>query len=228
MTAQIEDRFLHRKKRYSLVAITDSIGFDPREYGLIPEARCTACWRGYFCEYKVAQEGLFLQNLFINTKDEIYPPVNGVPVSEMEYHECTVISFKDGKQIQRKEMSENNMGHREYKDVNIPMAYTGKILLGDEFLRKYYIHMGFQRSWAYKELVEFEFDNGKLVKKTDHSDTAQKLREILDSSGVNPAHPEGENIPKFVSDSFSLDYAVKAWWLEKDAAILDLIKKTGL
>ena len=49
MTAQIEDRFLHRKKRYSpLVAITDSIGFDPREYGLIPEARCTACWRGYF------------------------------------------------------------------------------------------------------------------------------------------------------------------------------------
>ncbi len=54
--------------------------------------------------------------------------------------------------------------------------------------------MGFQRSWAYKELVEFEFDNGKLVKKTDHSDTAQKLREILDSSGVNPAHPEGENI----------------------------------
>ncbi len=35
MTAQIEDRFLHRKKRFSLVAITDSIGFDPREYGLI-------------------------------------------------------------------------------------------------------------------------------------------------------------------------------------------------
>ena len=36
----------------------------------------------------------------------------------------------------------------------------------------------------------------------------------------------GENITKFVFDSFSLDYAVKAWWLERDMRILERIKKT--
>lgn len=228
MTAQIEDRFIHRKIRYSLVALTNPIGFDPKEYGLIPKARSSACWCGYFCEYNITKEGLFLQNLYVNTKDQIYPPINGVNVSEKEYHECIAISFKDGKQIQTKSMTENHMGHREYKNVDLPIAYTGKILLGNEFLKKYYVHMGYQRSWAYQELIEFEFDHGKLIKKTDHSDTAAKLRELIDSNGINPAYPEGENITKFVFDSFSLDHAVKAWWLERDMRILDRIKKTDL
>ena len=30
----------------------------------------------------------------------------------------------------------------------------------------------------------------------------------------NEKMENGDNIPKFVEDSFSLDYADKAWWLE--------------
>ncbi len=228
MTAQIEDCYKHRRKRYSLVAISDEMTFDPRAYGVIPKGRCTACWRGYWCEYNVTAKGLFLQNLYINSEDEKYPPINGVNVSEIEYRDCISLSFKDGKVVQTPTKIEKHMGHREYKNLNIPVKYTGKVLLGNGFLREYYIHMGFQRSWAYTELIEFEFKDGKLINKTDHSDTAAKLREILDSSDVDPAHPDGGNIPQFVEDSFSLDYSVKAWWMDKETRLLDLTKKLGI
>lgn len=228
MTAQVEDCYKHRRKRYSLVAILGDIGFDPKDYGVIPVGRCTACWRGYWCEYNVTSKGLFLQNLYINTEDNKYPPIKGVNVSDIEYDDCISLSFKDGEVIKTPSKTEKHMGHREYKNLNIPIRFTGKVLLGSDFIRDYYIHMGFQRSWAYKELIEFEFKDGKLINRTDHSSTAAKLREILDASDVDPAHPDGGNIPQFVEDSFSLDYATKAWWLDREADLLDLTKKLGI
>lgn len=228
MTAQVEDCYKHRRKRYSLVAITDEMKFDPKEYGIVPMYRCTACWRGYWCEYNVTAKGLFLQNLYINSEDGEYPPINGVNVSEMEYRDCMSVSIKDGKIVQTPSKTPAHMGHREYKNLNIPMKYTGKVLLGNGFLREYYIHMGFQRSWAYTELIEFEFKDGKLINKSDHSEIAAKLRGILDASKVDRSHPEGGNIPLFVEDSFSLDYSVKAWWMNKETELLELAKKLGL
>lgn len=107
------------------------------------------------------------------------------------------------------------MGHREYKNINIPIDFTGKILLGNNFLSKYYIHMGFQRAYAYKELKEFVFEQGTLVETIDHSKMAKKIRQELEATCDDLSHPDGGNILKFVEDSFSTDYAVKAWWLDE-------------
>ena len=191
MTAQIGDIYKYQKKEFTIVALSSAMLFDPKNYGMEPHARSTACWRGYWCEYAIEDDELLLKDLYLFNSDGKYPPLNGVEVS-MKSH----------------------FGHRVYKDVNMPIPYTGKILLGDGFMQEYYIHMGFQRGWAYKKLIELVFEEGILLVCNDLSHIAKAQREAMAKGNINPRRPGGDNILKFVEDSFSLDYADKAWWME--------------
>lgn len=211
MTAQIGDIYKHKNKEYSIVAMSEPINFKPQDYGLNPQSCCTACWNGYWCEYHIDNDMLLLKNLFMYNSEGDYPLLNGVGVIEQTYHEAT--SYESGAKKPKKVMIEDNMGHREYRNVNLSIEYTGKILVGDGFIRDYYIHMGYQRAWAYKELVEFIFEDGSLTETIDHSDVAEKIRCELKSDDKNIRY-ERKNIPLFIEKSFSLDMKDKAWWIE--------------
>lgn len=76
--SSILDEFKFAISNYALVAISNPIQFLPENYGITPEGRCTACYKGYWCEYKIYDDEIFLQNLYINSKDDIYPEINGV------------------------------------------------------------------------------------------------------------------------------------------------------
>lgn len=73
--------------------------------------------------------------------------------------------------------------------------------------------MGYQRAWAYKELLEFVFENGKLIETIDHSNMAEKLRCEL-KTGRLSFNEERKNIPFYIESSFSLDMKDKAWWIK--------------
>ena len=112
------------------------------------------------------------------------------------------------------------MSHRVYSDLNMKVEYHGKILVGDEFIRDYYVHMGYQRAHAYKVLKEFVFQNGNLTDVIDHSEMAAKLREMEDAKNKKPSLKEKlfgkseKSIHEFVETSFSLDYKDKCWWMD--------------
>ena len=208
MTAQISDIYKHKRNKYNLVALSDPIGFEPKDYGLDPQASCTACRRGYWCEYDIREDGLYLDKLFLHNGEGNYPDFNGVSAISPEYEELEYIEGSSNKRGRRK--FPKNMGHWTYDNANLLIPYTGKILLGDKFLREYYIHMGYQQAFAYEILLEFVFENGKLIESIDHSDKVKKMRESMDLDELI-----GRNdVTKFVNDSFSLDYKTKAWWLE--------------
>lgn len=78
MTAQIGDKFTFENGNYELVAISTPIKFNPEDYGITPEWRSTACYRGYWCEYKISNDEIILENLYINSKDGVYPEINRV------------------------------------------------------------------------------------------------------------------------------------------------------
>ena len=207
MTAQISDIYKHKRKEYNLVAMSEPMCFKPEDYGLKPESCITCCWRGYWCEFDITDEGLILDKLYTYNSEDYYPDLKGVSVSPIEYEDFKVYT-KDG------EMTKGfpkYMGHRLYENLNLSIPYTGKLLLGDKFLDEYYIHMGFQRPFAYEVLVEFVLENGKLIETIDHSDMAKEMRETMDLE----KHVDRKNVIKFINDSFSLDYKTKAWWLEE-------------
>lgn len=104
------------------------------------------------------------------------------------------------------------MSHYVYEHLNLTYAYIGKILIGKDFIRSYYIHMGFHRPWAYKDLLELLFENGKLVKTVDHSAIAEIMRADIQN---NPEEFDKKlHNENFVEESFSLDYSQKAWWID--------------
>lgn len=211
MTAQIGDIYKYQKKEYTIVALSSAMLFDPKNFGLEPHASSTACWRGYWCEYAIDNDELLLKDLYLFNSEDNYPPFNGVEVSPQEFKEydCYVGKGEKPKKVTRPV----HFGHRLYKDVNLQIPYTGRILLGDGFMREYYIHMGFQRGWAYKKLIELVFEEGVLLECNDLSHIAKAQREAIKAKGENPRYPDDGNIPKFVDESFSLDYADKAWWI---------------
>lgn len=194
MTAQIGDSFWFKNHEYSIVAMSEPLCFRPQDYGIIPIGVSTDCRAGFWCEYEISDVGIILENFYVHAKEDYYPAVNGVTPFE-----------EDDGQFQY-------MGYHLYKGVHIKMPYTGKIVAGKDFLRDYYIHMGYQRAWAYRELKEFVFEEGALTDVIDHSRKAEELREqiVKDPDYWIKLHKD----PTFIESCFDLSMEKKAWWIQ--------------
>lgn len=193
MTAQIGDGFIFENSDYSLIAKTGSFSFSPIEYGIIPESACTACWRGFWCVYKVSDKCITVDKLYVNSSDNKYPEINGVFPSKIDGDYLTY------------------MGHKLYDGLNIKLPYTGCLLVGKNFMYEYYIHMGYQKPWAYKRLYELKFENGFLIEKKDQSDVAKNIRKQLKKEDKT-----GERSSIFsrnYNNIFKDSDKNKPWWL---------------
>lgn len=192
MTAQIADHFSYKGEGYSIVAMKGEIKFNPKKYGFHPESPSSACWRGYWCEFLVTDDSLVLDKLHIFQREHDYPEFNGV----------------------RAELNQEGWDRMPvYNDLNFKINYTGSIVLGKGFLDKYYIHMGYQRAWAYETVIELVFEKGKVVNRIDHSDFVAKIREGIEEDPAGFWKKIDPDVGTFVDESFSLDARIKAWWI---------------
>ncbi len=160
MTAQITDIYYYKTRQYNIVAMSDKPDFHPRNLGLDVSCNNTACWRGYWCEYEISEDIIFLEKLFVNTVDGKYPDINGIRVNKK---------------------SDEYRGHRAYEGLSMAINYTGKILLGDERILEYGINAGHPSPWEYKILKEFVFEKSKLTKINDYSSIAKDIRETAEN-----------------------------------------------
>lgn len=189
MTSQIPDRIVMDDNPLSIVAYSHWIPFNPKDCGMYTLPLSSACWRGHWCVYKIQDGSLYLDQLTIKTMNDKYPVLNGVSAEDYGYEAV-------------------------YEKLGLPVSYSGKILGGADFITDYYIHMGFQRPYAYRKLIEFTFEDGKLVSTADHSDIAEKIRKEIEQNLRSRIY-EAEHAADFIHDSFSLDYETKCWWLEE-------------
>ena len=111
----------------------------------------TACYRGYYCIYKIVRNGLYLDQLCIKDGHNKYPLINGIEAGP-----------------------DNNDG-RVYEKIDLPILYTGVLRIGADFKSEYYIHMGFQKPSAYGIVWDLTFMDGKM---TDMKDISAQVREI--------------------------------------------------
>lgn len=192
MTAQISDTFFYDDKNWNLIASTNEIRFNPREYGLKPISPNTACIDGFVCDYEIVNNLLNLKTLYISLEQPKYHPV--VMGTEAE------------------KLFNDMFGFDYCYNFNLPIKYTGKIMLGDDFMFEYYTHMGWQQAWSYKSVKELEFKDGILINVIDYSNKVRKIRKDIKK------HPEKieefkSNTSSVVDNSFALDYESKAWWI---------------
>lgn len=196
MTAQITDIYRFRNTDWSMLGISGTGLFEPDQVGIRPTMMSTACYRGYFCTYDVTETGLFLSNLVVRAEDDAsYPAITGI--APCHY---------------------NIFGAAEYRLADFQVRFDGGLLLGSDFIDDEYVHMGFQKPHAYRNVREFVFDAGKLRGDIDHSalfvQVRHALRQRLAELSEAAKPPDRAAIGMWIGHCFHVDY--KMWGLFRD------------
>lgn len=183
MTMQVRDVFTVFGESLDIVATTGNF-INLREFGLKKKFVSTACWRGYWCRFSVdAEKGLLLNDLHISPSENRHILLNG------------------------KQITAERFGLGVYKDVDMPLPFSGKVLFGKNLLYSVDSYMC-EAAWGYETLIELQFDNGKVVGRKDLSSETRRFQRIYRLSRKM----------RDVTESYEYDdgtgnYNVKLWWL---------------
>jgi hypothetical protein len=194
MTTQISDGVFFEGTQFALCGCNGNELFEPTRYGLIPTMASTACYRGWMSEYSVAEE-LLLQDLYVFHDA-------GLPAKNRRPNGPTINSIPP--------ISPNSLCGFNclYKDLNLPIPFTGGLLLGDGFVKQSGFNMGFHPYWRYESVIELIFENGKLSRAEDKSSIALEVRNkhlVSGVLGINEIVGDKE-VTRWIEQSFSLSY----------------------
>jgi len=172
-----------------------SLGFKPTEFS-------TACWRGYIATYAIYKNNLVLKNLYTNNGSDLK---NEAPRLNNKLPKIS---------INEKWVSEETRRNRKeftYKNINLPVLYTGSIIITKDFILNRYIHMGFQSPFSYEIVIQLTFKNGKLISSKDLSDIAKSIREKNIKLSENNDDDENyiSNMLNWINDCFDISYNKK-------------------
>lgn len=196
MTAQIPDAFLSLDKKFSIAGVNGEGLFNPASHNLNPLPRITSCWRGFVCTYKTSDNMLLLATLQLNLGHE-GPMINEVlPV-----------------------FSTSDIFDNTYKNLGLPVNFTGTLLVGEGFISELYVHMGFHPAWKYKTVLQLIISQGYVINTRDVSHRMAELRDNLNRQPpVRAESPPGRNglqpdrdasrqeVEKWIASTFTQDY----------------------
>lgn len=164
MTAQFSDLFRLHDAEYSVAEVHGDNLFEPASFGLFPIMASTACWRGYVAIFAVSEAHLVLDSLFVNLRETKGPPINNISP--------------------RPPAGRFGMFNQEYRGLNHRLDFSGKLLLGNDFIRELYVHMGFHPAWKYRTVIELAFEDGKLTAENDRSERMAEIRRTMQDSAA--------------------------------------------
>jgi hypothetical protein len=132
--------------------LTQPLGLEaPEQFGMQPEKLSTACYRGFFATYEVADDGLYLQELTLREANDNYKPINGIHAEKQEYQAT-------------------------YQNFKFLVTFSGKLRLARDFVKELYVHMGFQKPTAFKTLYDLALEDGRVVEIKDRSKEMEMKR----------------------------------------------------
>ncbi len=147
MSQQMKDPFIWEGEEWTFVGADNVYDlFNPEVFGLKPKAPHTACWKGFVVTFSIKSGELYLKSLRVKTEDDVYPDINGVKAKA------------DGRSF------------HAYKKLNMKLKYSGKIIVGQEFKKKF-IGRAFTGPNSYSKTFELEFKEGKLLNSKETSGT---------------------------------------------------------
>lgn len=188
MTAQMNDTVIYRGKGFNLVGIDGDGLFDPTKHGYSPRYICTALGRGYLAEYTIEVDRLVLSRLSMTVcKDDPMPPLLGVEAIGLE-------------------PSDPNYDWiwPVFEGLDIPVSFTGTLVLAHDFVEELYEHMGFHPDWKYREVIELTLKSGIVTRFFDRSLKMAKVRNRLKRRPLRPATTASrDETMAWINDTFS-------------------------
>lgn len=188
VTAQASDVVAYAGEIFVLAGVTGDGLFDPSRYDLQLRATTTANWRGYVSHYKITDAHLVLDSL---------TDVGLADVFDEESMRTLAPAIEGRLPTWRSGIV--------YENMNLPVAFSGRLLIAREFLRDLYVHMGFHPAWKFEHVVELVLLEGELFEARDLSaEVAETRREILQGSREDPDGPHGG--PGWIARTFQRGY----------------------
>ncbi|MFW9786933.1 MAG: hypothetical protein ACFFE2_11910 [Candidatus Thorarchaeota archaeon] len=183
MTGQVADEFRYNGEAYALVGISGEGLYTPADFGMTTRMASTACWRGYQMFYDCVDGELILDTMLANP--EVPKPVNGIEPRKLEN------SF---------------MFPLVYENLRLKTKFTGRILLGRDFIDEMYVHMGFQSAESFRTVIEIEIKDGEIIKETDLSQSMAERRLAGLNKPSQPPSMEEDELKGWIEERFSQDY----------------------
>lgn len=178
---------MHDDAWHSITAVDGTGLFDAAEHGFPPTAISTACYRGGLYRYRVDGRRLVLHAAEIGAPPGTPPvPLLGVEPGRSAFP----AAFR---------------GRLSYVDLDAPVGFTGRLLIGAEPVSIGRLHMGFRPAYSFARVWELTFDNGELTASADRSaDLAEVRRRRAD---IEPGPAPGEATTDWIDRTFSLSFS---------------------
>lgn len=191
MTAQIPDRVIYNGEHYDIVGLKGANLLTPADFEMVSVGFSSACWRGYYATYSVIDHQLFLTQLSLHARDGDYKPIDGVLP-------------------EREEQNGKYRSDPTYKGLRVKAPFTGRLLLGRNFIGSMYVHMGFQKPPAFETVIELLIENGDVQEVFDHSELMAHMRAELEARRNDPNYQprklDFNAMAAWIDHMFSLDY----------------------
>jgi hypothetical protein len=210
MTAQISDEVVYRGKQHCIAGVNGKGLFDPAQHGIRPVWISTACYRGYYCTYEVANGSLLLTVLNIGLGEEdrgLAERGEGPKLFGHVPHRYTIHGHRRDSHTGEAQTTSRESSDFRYDGLREVIPYTGGLLLADDFIPEMYVHMGFHPAYKFREVHELVFEAGRVVKEADRSAEMAEFREMIAGRPLRPGDPgDYEAILRWIRQCFSLEY----------------------
>jgi hypothetical protein len=160
MSSQQPDTVAYGGEAYELIGLRGDGPFDPEAYGIQTVPPHTGCWRGFIAGYEVRARRLYLQSLSIWAAGPL-PALFGVEATGSDEDDGVV-----------RHLFDPSLGGRvegEYTFEDAPIAFTGGLLVGREFVGQGHSTLGGDPPWLYATVHALTFEDGWLVDAIDRS-----------------------------------------------------------
>ena len=183
MTAQIPDKATYKGEEFDIVGVSGSDLFDPKAHGLQVMMASTACYNGYILSYKCENDEFILDKIHFRTNEK---PVNINGVKAKKHKE------------------KYSMFNYKFENLQMKTEFTGDIIIARNFIQEMYVHMGYQRPMAFREVYRFIIENDKIIEVKDLSKRMEERRKEDSSKDSYPTNPEDEKeVHTWISKTFS-------------------------
>jgi hypothetical protein len=96
-------------------------------------------------------------------------------------------------------------GVQVFRGLAVPVAFTGRLLIGAGYVDIGRLHMGFHPAYGFQRVWELAFEAGRLTAAHERSADLAAARERL--TDIRPGPAEGEATSDWIDRTFSLSFA---------------------
>ena len=209
MTAQITDTIVYQDRDFRLVGINGNDLFHPDQIGLQVVTMSTACYRGFYCTYTIRDDHLLLTQLTVGLDEEDCliaergeGPTHFGLNPQRKRLPCSRYDRKTQEMVQ-----DTYWSNWYYDELTQLVEFTGKLLIGADFIQEMYVHMGYHPAYKYREVHELIFQSGHLESAHDRSEKMVEFRDRVANRPLSPSDlSDQEGITDWIKQSFSRNY----------------------